>query len=239
MLHFKNINFTKDPLTTLLGLIIVVAAIVSVFLSPGITWEGASVGIVLGLGISGLKDDSLGLGNKNGGGTAVIVFFLSMTALVSCLPIASKSVTEEKTDSTWTVEKTVEKKVPVPADSTKTSADNPCPMASMDTAKLHLLQKGITSKGSKNARATLKIDKQDKIECDCNCDPYIAKIQDKNLTIYRLQKLIKVMDTTKVATKTKVPWYAKIAIWYTVISLVFIILFLIFLYFKKTINPFS
>jgi hypothetical protein len=251
MISIKNISIKTHPLTTVLGLLIALAALVSVFVpSLGIDWTEASVGILLGLGISGLKDPKeIGLGSGNGGGIAVLLFYLSFTALVSCAPPPAKSDTKEKstiekTDSTVKETIIAPKIIDLPSDSATAILDNPCPTIQLPVIGEQLpIDKTLVSKGNRNATATIRKNAKGQIECNCNCDKYQATIMEKNTTIYQLQKLLNVFDSNKSETiieeKEILPWYAKWSIGWTILCFIALLIYILISWAKRTFNPFS
>jgi hypothetical protein len=251
MISYKNVDFKEHPLTTVLGLLIAFAALVSVFVpSLGINWTEASVGILLGLGIAGLKDPKgKGLGGLgNGGGIAVLLFYLSFTVLVSCTPPPAKSDTKEKsttekTDSTFKETIITPKIFDLPSDSATAVMDNPCPTFQLPVINEQLpVDKTVVSKGNRNATATIRNNATGQIECNCTCDKYQATINEKNTTIFQLHKLLNVFDSKKSETiqgRGSLPWYAKFAIGWTVLCFIILLLYVIACWLKKTFNPFS
>lgn len=85
MFHWKNL--TSDKLTTLLGVLIVLASIASVFMKTlGVDWGQASIGISAGIGLMFYKRV-----DANGNATVVI---LLCALLVSCIRPAATVHTE-------------------------------------------------------------------------------------------------------------------------------------------------
>lgn len=74
-------NITKSPLTTILGLLIIIASIASVFVTElQMDWTDAGIGVALGAAFLFAPD-----GKKSGGKAAMIVFLMSGTCLSSCV----------------------------------------------------------------------------------------------------------------------------------------------------------
>ena len=59
MKKIKERLFTKGKITSLLGLVIVLTAIASVFIKENMSWGDVSVGIVLGVSMFLMKDEKL------------------------------------------------------------------------------------------------------------------------------------------------------------------------------------
>ncbi len=77
--NFENIK--KDKLTTALGLLIIIASVVSVFTLPEVTWSDAVIGALFGLSLFPLKI------NKDKKGAfiiALVVLFGAVLGLPSC-----------------------------------------------------------------------------------------------------------------------------------------------------------
>lgn len=243
----KNLNFKKDWPTTVLGLLVFLAALLSAFIpSLDVSWTEAVVGMTFGLLISGLPTPK-GLGSGNGGGIAVLLFYLSFTALVSCAPPPAKSDTKEKstiekTDSTVKETVITPKIIDLPSDSATAILDNPCPTIQLPVAGEPLpVDKTLVQKGNRNATSTIRKNAKGQIECICNCDKYQATIMEKNTTIYQLQKLLNVFDSNKSETiieeKEVLPWYAKWSIGWTILCFIALLIFLLVRW-LKTFNPF-
>ena len=87
-------NLHRGPLTSLLGLIIIVASLVSVF-SHGRTWSEAAAGFAVGLGLLGMKDPNSGTGATGVvGGAVVLASFLAFGGCVSQKRLLAKYGTQ-------------------------------------------------------------------------------------------------------------------------------------------------
>lgn len=109
-MKFWNLeNFKKGPVTTILGIVIILASVVSVFIpSANISWTEAVVGITAGSILLGVSDP------KNSGGTALLTVGVILMAMLM-LGCKSSSTTTKRTDTTY-----IPTKVYVKGDCTRT-----------------------------------------------------------------------------------------------------------------------
>lgn len=87
-------NLHRGPLTSALGVIIILASLVSVF-SHGRTWSEAAAGFAVGLGLLGLKDPNSGTGTTGVvGGAVVLASFLAFGGCASQKQLLAKYGTQ-------------------------------------------------------------------------------------------------------------------------------------------------
>lgn len=103
-MNFKSSNIKKSPLTTAVGLLVIIGSIVSVFFpSLGIDWSGAGVGIAVGSTFLFASD-----GNKQGGGGKAAMLAILIFGLNSCVTYEKCQDKFGNGTDTVTIEKTVE-----------------------------------------------------------------------------------------------------------------------------------
>lgn len=165
----KNRIF-KHYITTIIGLIIIVASIVSVFYN-NTSWTEASVGITLGFGFMFSKDNWKG-------GTAAVILLLWLLVSACKTPQATHTGVNE------TYKETLKQvQVAVPGASVSTAIDS-----SALAAMLGQLQRGRDTVIYRNNQAVLKFytDTAGRLQAECEAIPQLITTLQKEID--RLRK---------------------------------------------------
>jgi len=211
MFNLKNIIAGK--IESIIGFVIIVIALITV-LTGKADWTQAGVGIALGIGLLPFK-------LKNGGGeVSIIVFCVSMLALVSCQPkpIAKSSSTK---DSIVIKERLVKDTITIKGDTVELEIQIPCKELAGTTFKAK----------SKSGRTTAKlyVDSTGKAKIECHVDDYVQVIEwyEQLQEIWHKKEDVYIQEINK-----PFPWYVKAALAWSIFSLFFLVIVIAYLIFK-------
>ncbi|KAB2918691.1 MAG: hypothetical protein F9K23_00710 [Bacteroidetes bacterium] len=182
----KN-RIVNNPVTSIIGIIIIIASIASVF-TNGTSWTEAGVGIGLGIGLLVSKD------NRNTGGTAALLMLLLLLLGGCKTPTPVVNTVEETYKETL---KDVQ--VAVPGATVSTGIDS-----SALAAILGQLKHGRDTVIYRNSQAVLKFytDTSGRLQAECEALPQVINTLQKE--IERLRK----EAATKTVTVLKTPVWA-------------------------------
>lgn len=206
-------NITRDPLSTFIGLLLILVAVYA-FFEAKINFTELLEAIAVFIGFCGINF------TNRGGGTAVAGMFL--LGLISCAKPPQTSTKTVIKDSTYTVVTTIHDTIHVPGDSVKLIVPSPCPELTLNEGK-KVAQKPPKSYKKKTGKASVEVtqDSTGGLEIDCKCEDYQAVIETQNKEIHHLREQVTKTDTTKYVRET--PWYDWLA---RAIALAFVIIIL-------------
>ncbi len=196
----KNRIF-NNPITSTIGIIIIIASVVSVF-TNGISWTEAGVGIGLGIGLLVSKD------NRNTGGTAALLMLLLLLFGGCKTQLPAQNTVEETYKETL---KDVQ--VAVPGATVSTGIDSTALAAILEQIK-----KGRDTIIYRNNHAVLKFysDTAGRLQAECEALPQVVNTLQKEI------ERIKKEAATKTVTEYKTPFW----IWFVLGAAGILILFL-------------
>lgn len=190
-------NITKGKIESLIGLVIIIAAIASVFIDKA-DWTQASIALLIGIGLLGFKMPNGGSGT---GMQMMVVFCILLSACGPKCPVLSE---ENKTKNSIYVKEVLGvDTILVAGDSVKVTIKNPCPDGYSKEFEKGL-KKGI-KKQSKKAIVSITKNEKGDLEIDCECTKEQKLINSKNLEIYRLHTELNKKVFVKETFKTH--WY--------------------------------
>lgn len=221
MINLKNIK--NSPITTVVGAIVILASVASVFVFNR-SWTEAGIGMTVGVTLMMMSD-------KAKGGNAGVILIVATVLLASCSrKITPVTSTHEKKDSTnvTTSIKYRDTLIYSPVDSASIKAMVHCPENGM-------LQLAPRSHRSRNSIVTVGI-VNNQLLAECLCDSIELRLQvaEKQTTIYR--SAMESLKQTNVVMVKFVPKWIKAFAWTGAGCLSLIIAYLIWklirMYFK-------
>ena len=199
-------NVRKGPVTTLVGIVIILASIASVFYLPDVGWAEATVGLVVGSLLAFSKDPK----KPPTGGLSLLVGGLLLVALSgcytrqACLDKVCPKTSSQTVDSTHTTT-TIEYRdsiITLPGDTARYFYNEPCD----STGVLKAFEASIMG-NLNNAIAHIR-SRNNRLEVECLCTEQKQEVRRLTTEIKELKERRQTSTEVRTITERYIPWYA-------------------------------
>lgn len=208
LLTVLNLKYVRrGPLTTVLGIVILVAALASVFIVPGMSWYEAGVGMLIGIVLALVKDPGKRPPNPPGGSVTIALVLLLMLSSCytrkACLDKVCPTTESHRVDSIYT-ERTVEYRdsiITLPGDTATYIVQEPCDSLGI------LRDFEATILGELNQAMAVVRGRDNTLTVDCLCAEQKAEIRRLTTQINTLRS--QKQTHRQVIERKYIPWYAR------------------------------
>lgn len=200
--NLKNIipwdNIRRSWITTVVGIIIILASLVSVFALEKVTWGEAAIGIVIGVILAFMNE-------KRKGPPPACIVLMAVSILLfqscnickrctrKCPPTVSIETEKKDSASTDVKETTKDSVITTKEDKVPTVIINPCDTATGDVKDIEIERRGEDGKASVKVKS-----RNGQLHIDCNCDSEKLIIEKQSRELRALRYHTETAETKEV-----------------------------------------